>query len=347
MLQLRHYSFELPFQYPFSTAHGTKTHQPTLVVSLGLGQMRGYGEAPAITYYDVSVADMVASLESKKAMIERYALTDPQRFWHFLHHLIPGQHFLTAALDIAGWDLFAQLRKQPLYKLLGLRWENIPFTDYTIGLDDAETMLAKLKAHPWPIYKIKCSRPGDIDKIALLRTETTARIRIDANEGWTFEEARHLLPELHKLGVELAEQPLPRDAWEEMKELKAISPIPIYADESCRTEDEVRRCAEAFHGINIKLTKCGGITPALRMIKEARTLGLRVMMGSMNESTIGTAAIAHMLPLLDEAGADGPLLLREDVADGLHYDNGKMTVTDRPGLGIRATGVRPANYFGA
>lgn len=345
MLQLKHYSFNLPFQYPFSTAHGTKTHQPSLVVSLGLGQLRGYGEAPAITYYDVSVEDMLASLESKKTMIERYALTDPQRFWHFLHHLIPGQHFLTAALDIAGWDLFAQLRKQPLYKLLGLQWEHMPLTDYTIGMDDAETMLGKLKAHPWPIYKVKCAHPDDIDKLRLLRNNTTARIRIDVNEGWTFDEAKHLLPELHQLGIELAEQPLARDAWEEMRELKAISPIPLFADESCRTEDEVKKCAEGFHGINIKLTKCGGITPALRMIKEARALGLKVMMGSMNESTIGTAAIAHMMPLLDEVDADGPLLLKEDIADGLRYDKGTISITERPGLGIRTTGVRPSNYF--
>lgn len=344
MLQLKHYSFNLPFQYPFTTAHGTKTHQPSLVVGLGLGAMRGFGEAPAITYYNVTVADMVALLESKRGVIERYALIDPQRFWHFLHHLIPGQHFLTAALDIAGWDLFAQMRRMPLHQLLGIKWENPPLTDYTIGNDAPEVMLQKLQARPWPIYKVKCSAPDDIDKLRLLRAHTGARIRIDANEGWTFDEAKRLLPELHQLGIELVEQPLPRDAWEEMKELKATSPLPLYADESCRTEDEVRLCADAFHGINIKLVKCGGITPAMRMIKEARTLGLRVMMGSMNESTIGTAAIAHMMPLLDEVDADGPLLLQEDLAEGLKYDNGEIKLTGWPGLGIRFTGPKPANH---
>src|ERR1043165_8813671 len=106
MLQLRYYPFELAFEYPFTIAKGTKTHQPTLITSLGMRHVHGYGEAPAIHYYNITVDDMVASLEEKKGMIERYALTDPQRFWHFLHHLIPGQHFLTAALDIAGWDLF-------------------------------------------------------------------------------------------------------------------------------------------------------------------------------------------------------------------------------------------------
>jgi len=338
MLQLRHYSFDLAFEYPFTTFKGTKTHQPTLITSLGLGNLSGYGEAPAISYYNITVADMVASLEDKRTMIERYALTDPQRFWHFLHHLIPGQHFLTAALDIAAWDLFAQMRRQPLYQVLGIKWEQAPLTDYTLGMDTIESVLAKIKAHPWPIYKIKVGKPDDLDVLSALRVHTNAPMRIDVNEGWTFEEAKALLPELQKLNVTMVEQPLRRDEYEAMKELKAISPIPLFADESCRTEDEVKKCADGFHGINIKLTKCGGITPALRMIKEARTLGLKVMMGSMNESTVGSAAVANLLPLLDEVDADGPLLLKEDIAEGLSYNNGVMQLSGRSGLGIKFTG---------
>ncbi len=338
MLQLKYYSHELAFEYPFTTAHGTKTHQPTLVTSLGLAGMTGYGEAPAISYYDVTVQGMIDMLESKRQLIERYALIDPQRFWHFLHHLVPGQHFLIAALDIAGWDLWAQMRRQPLYKMLNIPWDTHPLTDYTIGIDSIENMIAKLHAHPWPIYKIKLGCAQDIDIIRALRTQTAAPFRIDANEGWTFDEAKALLPELLALGVNLVEQPLKRGEHEAMKALKAESPLPLYADESCRTEDEVRKCAEGFHGINIKLTKCGGITPAMRMIKEARTLGLKVMMGSMNESTIGTAAIANMLPLLDEVDADGPLLLKEDIAKGITYDNGVIKLSGAPGLGVRFTG---------
>ncbi len=340
MLQLRHYSYELEFEYPFITHHGTKTHQPTLITSLGLGNITGYGEAPAISYYDVTVQQMIDSLEAKRGLIERYALTDPQRFWHFLHHLIPGQHFLIAALDIAGWDLFAQLNRRPLHQLLGIKWENCPLTDYTIGMDTADKMVAKLKAQSWPIYKIKVGSPDDIEKLRVLRVHTNAPFRIDANEGWTFQETKAALPELERLNVTLIEQPLAKGMYEEMKELKAISSIPIFADESCCTEDDVKKCADSFHGINIKLTKCGGITPAVRMIKEARTLGLKVMMGSMNESTIGSAAIANLLPLLDEVDADGPLLLREDVGEGLAYENGIIKLSGRNGLGVRFTGKK-------
>lgn len=335
MLQVKHYSFNLAFQYPFTISKGTKTHQPTLVVALGLGNMIGYGEAPAIHYYNVTVEGMMEALEAKRSVLERFALTDPQRFWHFLEHLFPGQHFLIAALDIAGWDLFGKMRRQPLYRLLGLNRDSIPLTDYTIGLDEPEMMVEKLKQHPWPIYKIKLRSVDDIDIIRLLRKEIDKPFRVDANEALVFEDAKRLLHELQQLGVNLVEQPLAKTEWEAMKELKAISPLPLFADESCVLESDVSKCKDAFHGINIKLTKCSGLTPALRMITEARKLGLKVMMGSMNESTIGTAAVAHLMPLLDEVDADGPLLLKDDIAMGLLYENGRIEVSEMAGLGVK------------
>ncbi len=334
MLQVRYFPFELEFEYPFTISKGTKTHQPTLIVSLGLGMLEGYGEAPAISYYNVSVDGMIAQLEAKKSLISRHALTDPQRFWHFLEHLLPDQHFLIAALDIAGWDLFAKMRRQPLYRLLGLNRNNIPVTDYTIGLDDETKMIEKMKAYPSPVYKIKLSKTADIGVLQTLRKHTEKPFRIDANEAFSFEEMKQMLPELEQLGVHLIEQPLPKNEWEAMKELKSISGIPLFADESCVSEKDVPRCAESFDGINIKLTKCGGITPALRMIHQARKLGLKIMMGSMNESSVGSAAAAHLLPLSDEADVDGTLLLKEDVASGLYIENGNVSVTEMPGLGI-------------
>lgn len=339
MLQLRYYPFELAFEYPFTISKGTKTHQPTLIVSLGIRNLTGYGEAPAINYYDVTVQGMIDALEAKRNVIERYALTDPQRYWHFLHHLLPGQNFLIAALDIAGWDLFAQMNRKPLYQLLGIPWRNVP-TDYTIGMDSAETMVTKMKARPWPLYKIKMGSPHDIDLLRALRQHTDAPFRVDANEGWTPAEAKALIPELQQLGVNLIEQPLSKTEHEAMKELKAISVIPLFADESCVTEEDVKLCAEGFHGINIKLTKCGGITPALRMIQEARKLGLKIMMGSMNESSVGTAAIAHLAPLLNEVDADGPLLLKEDVAEGIVYKDNIVLPGGGTGLGIRFRGEK-------
>jgi len=340
MLQVSYYHFDLAFQYPFTISKGTKTHQPTLIVSLGLGNLKGYGEAPAINYYGVTVKGMISKLEEKLPMIKSYALTDPQRFWHFLEHLLPNENFLIAALDIAGWDLFAKMRRMPLYGLLGLNKNSIQPTDYTIGIDTREVMVEKLLKHPSPIYKIKISSADDIQLIEALRNVTDNPLRIDANEALQFDEAKRLLPEFDKLGVTLLEQPLAKTEWEAMKELKAISTIALFADESCVLETDVKKCVEGFHGINIKLTKCGGITPALRMITEARKSGLKIMMGSMNESTVGSAAIAHLQPLLNELDADGPLLLSEDVAEGLHYENGKIFVNNSAGLGIHFWGEK-------
>lgn len=346
MLQLNHYSFRLPFEYPFTIAKGTKTHQESLVVTLGLRHWRGLGEAPAISYYNVSVASMIEELQAKRSPIERYALTDPKRFWHFLHHLFPENSFLVAALDIAGWDLFAQMRNMPLRHLLGIRSNDLPQSDYTIGIDDAEHMVLKMQSHPWPVYKIKMSSPDEMDRLLRLRSVTDAPFRIDANEGFTYDETRRLLPEWQKLGVRWLEQPLPKGAWEEMKALKVQSPIPLFADESCVKETDVALCAEAFHGVNIKLTKCGGITPALRMVQDARQRGLQIMLGSMCESAIGTAAMTHIAPLVDELDADGPLLLTEDVAEGLRFEEARPYTAPWPGLGLRFWAeAKPKSYF--
>jgi L-alanine-DL-glutamate epimerase-like enolase superfamily enzyme len=303
-------------------------------VALQLGNWIGYGEAPAITYYNITVEEMMATIESKKTLIEKFAFTDPERYWHYLHHLLPDNPFLVCALDIAGWDLFGKMENKLLYELWDTKWENIPPTDYTIGIDTIEKMLLKMKSKPWPVYKIKLGTDEDIAIIKALREHTDATLRIDANAGWTLEEALDKIPQLAALGVEYIEQPLAKDNWEGMKILYKSSPLPLFADESCVKETDVEKCFEHFHGINIKLTKCSGITPARRMIKKARELNLQVMMGSMNESSIGSAAIANFLPQLDHVDMDGPLLQTIDLAKGLLFDFGNIELKGKAGLGI-------------
>jgi L-Ala-D/L-Glu epimerase len=334
-LKLFYRSINLPFQYPFTISGGrTKTHQPSLIVSLQLGPNVGYGEAPAITYYNITVEQMIADLERKKTFVEKFAFTEPERYWHYLHHLFPNNPFLVCALDIAAWDLYGKMKAQPLYQLWNTEWKNVPLTDYTIGIDTVEKMIEKMHAKPWPVYKIKVGTPNDIEIIRILRKHTNAIFRVDANAAWTVEEALIKIPQLKELGVELVEQPLANDDWEGMKVLYERSSLTLIADESCVFENDVEKCYQHFHGINIKLTKCSGITPALHMIQKARSLDLKVMMGCMNESTIGTAAIAHFLPQLDYVDMDGPLLLAEDLARGIEYDFGKVFVSNKLGLGI-------------
>ena len=332
-------SLQLPFRHPFTISKGTKTHQPSLVVRLEHRGIIGYGEAPAINYYQVTVEQMIEELLRKQPLIERFAFTDPERYWHYLHHLLPGHPFLVCALDMAGWDLFGKLIGKPLWKYWDLDLQKAPLTDYTIGIDSVERMVEKMQERPWPIYKIKVGTRQDLEVLQTLRSHTNAIFRVDANAGWTVAQATEILPKLKALGVELVEQPLAKEDWEGMKTLLATANLPLIADESCVGEEDVARCSGYFNGINIKLTKCSGITPALRMIREARSLGLSVMMGSMNECSIGSAAIAQLSPLLDYMDNDGPLLLAEDMATGLRYQQGRVMVSDQPGLGVDFTGT--------
>ena len=336
VLQLHYKKIELPFEYPFTISGGrTKTHQPSLFVALQLGNYVGFGEAPAITYYNITVEQMIEDIEAKQKWIEKFAFTEPERYWHYLHHLLPKNPFLVSALDMAAWDLYGKMKGKLLYELWDTTFENTPVTDYTIGIDTIDKMVAKIKATPNPIYKIKMGFENDIEVITELRKHTESVFRVDANAGWTLDEALHKIPLLNKLNVELIEQPLSKDDWEGMKVLYQQSTTPLIADESCVIENDVEKCVRHFNGINIKLTKCSGITPALRMIKKARELNLKVMMGSMNECSLGAAANANFLPQLDYVDMDGPLLLSEDIATGLQFNNGKVSIEGKAGLGVR------------
>lgn len=333
-MKLRWKSFQLKFTHPFTISKGTKTHQPTLIVELEHFGLKGYGEAPAITYYNITTDKMEEDLRAKQPIIEKFALTDPGRFWHFMHHLLPNNPFLVCALDIAAWDLYGKLRNQPVYQLIGAESPDGPETNYTIGIDTIPRMVAKMNEKPWPLYKIKLGTQEDIKIITELRKHTRSIFRIDANAAWQAEEALEKILTLKDMGVEFIEQPLAKDDWEGMKWLYERSPLPLIADESCVFEQDVARCEGYFQGINIKLTKCSGFTPALRMIKDARRRSLKVMVGSMNECTIGSGAIAHLLPLIDYVDMDGPLLLQEDLATGLHFSEGHVGVANHPGFGI-------------
>ena len=335
-MKISYKTFELPFRYPFTISNGrTKTHQPTFIVQLEHFGHVGFGEAPAITYYNIPVEKMVEDLERKKLFVEKFAFTEPDRWWHYLHHLFPANPFLVCALDVAGWDLYGKIKGKPLHQFWEAPNAKKVVTDYTIGIDSIEKMVAKMKEKLWPVYKIKLGTDQDVEIIKALRNHTDATFRIDANAGWKAEEALEKITVFKDLGVEFIEQPLAKDDWEGMKWLFERSPLPLYADESCVFERDVEKCAGNFHGINIKLTKCSGLTPALRMIEQARELNLGIMVGSMNESTIGSAAIAHLQHLIDYMDVDGPLLLEEDIASGLIYnDNGEVLVSEHAGLGV-------------
>ncbi len=333
-MKVKYKSYKLRFKHPFGISRGTKTHQPTFIVELENFGVKGYGEAPEIDYYYIPVEKMIEDLEAKRPFLEKFSFTDPERWWHYCHHLFPNNSFLVCALDMAGWDIYGKIKKKKLFELWELDISKNPLTDYTIGIDSIEMMIKKMKEMPWPLYKIKLGTEHDVEIISQLRKHTSSAFSIDANAAWKADEALEKIIAFKDLGVEFIEQPLAKDDWEGMKTLFEKSPLPLIADESCVGESDVQKCYQHFHGINIKLTKCGGLTPAKRMITKARELGMKVMVGSMNEGTIGTSAAAHLLPLLDYADMDGTLLLAEDIGTGITINNGKIIYSEANGIEV-------------
>jgi len=224
-----------------------------------------------------------------------------------------------------------------MYEMLGLNPKNIPVTNFTIGIARVDKMVQKMKEVDWPIYKIKLGTDHDLEIVRELRKHTDAVFRIDANCAWTAEQAISYSEELAKLGVEFMEQPLGKDDLEGMKEVYQHSKLPVIADESCIVEADVKKCHGLFHGVNVKLMKAGGITPALRMLREAKSLGMKTMVGCMTESSVGITAIAHIAPMLDYVDMDGAMLLSRDIAKGVTITPEEVIFPDGPGIGATMT----------
>ena len=262
--------------------------------------------------------------------------SDPAQLWERTLPALGHNRFALCALDEAAHDLWGKLRGEPVWKLWGLELRDLPLSDYTIGIDPIEKMVAKMKEFDgWPIYKIKLGTDDDLAIVRELRRHTDAIFRIDANTAWTPEQTIAYAPELKALGVEFIEQPLLRDNWEGMKRVAQECVLPVIADESCQGEADVERCAGVFAGINIKLTKAGGLTPARRMITRTRELGLKLMVGCMTESSIGISAIGQLLPLLDYVDMDGAVLIARDIASGVHLKKGRAIFPEENGNGVR------------
>ncbi|WP_142784631.1 dipeptide epimerase [Changchengzhania lutea] len=309
-------AYKLKLKHTFTISRESHDIQDSLIVGLSINRKTGYGEATSNPYYKITVESMMAEINAIGTEIKNFNFTTPEIFHVFLVEK-NLTNFAICALDLAAHDLYGKLQEKPLYKIWGTTIDTFPITNYTIGLASIDKMVDKIKETPWPIYKIKLGTHNDVNIIRELRKHSNAVFRIDANCAWTAEETIKNAPLLKELGVEFLEQPLRADDWEGMKKVMQNIVLPVIADESCIVESDVEQCAKFYSGINIKLTKCGGLTPALRMIKKAKAMNLKVMVGCMTESTVGISAIAQLLPQLDYVDMDGALLLKEDIADGV------------------------------
>jgi L-Ala-D/L-Glu epimerase len=334
-MELTFRAYDLPLQHPFTISRYTVTVQKTMIVTIGDGEFSGFGEATANPYYSSTIEKLSASLAKVKPIIESSGQIHPQEMWQRIAPLLANDYFALCAVDIAYWDFYARRQKKGLHEFWSNGKERLPLTSYTIAIDTIDSMKAKIIEKPWPIYKIKLGTSNDIQIVESLRKITDSVFRIDANCAWTVDQAIGYAGILKQLNVEFIEQPLKADDVVGMRKVISESPLPIIADESCQKEQDVIKCYGLFNGINIKLMKCGGLTPALRMIATARSLNLSLMAGCMTESTVGISALAQLAPLLDYIDSDGALLLAKDVASGVHFDFGKIIFQNLSGSGAK------------
>jgi L-Ala-D/L-Glu epimerase len=323
---------ELPLVHPFKIARAEEASAQTVIVRVRDGECEGIGEAAPTARYDESPESVIAYLST-----HALAADDPYLLEALLHDGIPPA--ARCGLDIALYDLIGKELGKPLYALLGLDPRLTPVTSFTIGIADPEMTLEKVaEVGDHPILKIKLGigTPAEqVETIAAIRARYGGTIRIDANEGWDVETAVIILRELRRYEIEFCEQPIPAGHPERLRAVREQVAIPIVSDEDSLVARDLPRLLDCVDGVNVKLSKTGGIRGALAMIHTARAMGMKVMLGCMVESAIATTAAAHLSPLVDWADLDGPFLTARDPFSGVTYDRGKLVLPDGAGLGVR------------
>jgi L-alanine-DL-glutamate epimerase-like enolase superfamily enzyme len=320
----------LELRTTFRVAHGASDQRHNVLAYLD----DGVGEAAAVPYYGETQPGIIEYLKSVPDLGD-----DPFDMDAVLAKRPPGSRAARSAMDEALHDLWGKRLGQPLYKLFGLNPNNLPLTSFTIGMDEPQAMAEQARVSGYPILKIKLGSDNDEAILKAIRKATGARLRVDANAGWSREQALQIIPRLIEYDLEFIEQPLAVDDvdgyfWlKDQLRAQRIN-IPIFADETAKNSHDVAKLAGALDGVVVKTMKSEGIREALRMIHTARAHDMQVMLSCMVESSVGVTAAAHLAPLCDYADLDGPLLIRNDPYHGLKYDGARMTLPDSPGLGL-------------
>lgn len=333
-MKLTSFPLTLNLKNTFRVAHGASDQRHNVLARIEYQNLTGYGEAAAVPYYGDTQQSLMAYIDAVPPLGENpYALED------VLNSLPEGAHAARAAVDIALHDLWGKLLGQPLYRLFGLTSTPLPQTSFTISIDSPEVMAKTARESGYPIIKVKLGPDDPEGALAAIRSATTARLRVDANAGWTPQQALDLIPRLEKYDLEFIEQPLPAGDVESYRWLRSALKekrvdVGIFADESVKTAKDVAEYAGAIDGVVVKLMKTGGLREALRAIHVARAHGMRIMLSCMVESSIGVTAAAHLAPLCDYLDLDGPLLVANDPFRGVQYDGATLILPDRPGVGV-------------
>lgn len=318
--------------HPFTIARGTSGDARSVMLELTHDGLTGRGEAAPVSRYGESIASVRSALDGI-ATSEMH----PLRADAVLAALPPAAR---CALDVAIHDWLTLALGVPLWQYLELDPARTPVTSWTIGIDTVEKMLAKLEPlREYPIIKLKLGTAYDLEIVEAVRSRYTGTLRVDANEGWTAEEAVRILGELERFDIEFCEQPIPAGTPERLRWIRERTRIPLVADEDVHDAADVLALRGCVDGVNLKLVKSGGITGGLALIRAARALKLKVMIGCMIESSILTSAAAHLTPLADWADLDGPLLVKDDPYAGVTYAGGKLVLPAASGLGVTPRAV--------
>jgi L-Ala-D/L-Glu epimerase len=340
-MRMRTTPLDLELRRPFRIARGTQHHARNLLVEIEMeGELTGIGEAgPDSTgYYGETRATMQAALEAFEGVLGDDPLLVEDIIAALDRTLFHGNTAAKSAVDMALYDLAGRILGVPVYRLLGLNPGRAPVTSFTIPIDSPEEMArqAAAAALQYSILKIKVGTAADVEMVRAIREVTSATLRVDANAAWSPKEAIRTIEALAPYGIELVEQPVAAHDLDGLRLVREHSPIPIIADESCVTLEDVPRLAGCVDGINIKLAKCGGLRRAVAMIHAARAHHLEVMLGCMVSSSLAITAAAQLASLVDYADLDGALLLANDPFQGVRFDRGRIILPEAPGLGVVA-----------
>ena len=321
----------LRLRHTFTISRSSEDVAHTVVLRLLAEGIEAFGESAPIPRYD----ENAGLVEQQLSEVDLRGV-DLSSIDTVLGRVGPDRRGAMCALDLALHDLAGKQLGVPLYRLLGLDPSHAKRTSFTIGIADIPTMIEKTRqvAH-MPILKIKVGAGREVETLEALRSVYSGTIRVDANEAWEPERAVSVLSDIARFDIEFCEQPVQAGDPAALRYVRERAPMPIYADESCRTSGDVVRLAGCVDGIVIKLVKCGGIRDAVRMVHIARSLGMKIMIGCMIESSILGTAGAHLTPLVDHADLDGPLLITNDPFDGVRFDGAQLVLPDAPGVGVR------------
>jgi len=335
-LKLRFHPYDLQLTHTFTVAEYSRNTTPVVLTELEYDGITGYGEASMPPYLGESHETVMKFLN--KLNMEQF--TDPFRMDEILDYVgsvDKENRAAKASVDIALHDLMGKIVNQPLYRLWGLTPENTPVTSFTIGIDKPDVVIAKTKeASRFKVLKVKLGRGNDREMINSVRSVTDVPIYVDVNQGWTDKyKALEMINWLKEQGVIFVEQPMPAGQIDDMAWLTQHSPLPIMADEAFHRLPDVAKFKDVYSGINIKLMKSTGLREAHKMITVARALNMKVMMGCMTETSCAVSAAAQLSPLVDWADLDGNLLIDNDVYEGVKVTDGKLTLNDWPGIGIK------------